>query len=376
MSVNNEPLKIQKRLLQFNNLPIAYGEINEQSYTASFKGGPTPYTNYQHGGYYMHLGEYGVLNVANFDATLVFDFKKIECGDKTRYARFIKRQLAKSGKLWAVQHGGEIIWANARVVSINESVAIATENTIRLSVTFELIDGYWVYAWKTRTFLAPYCSTRFIDIDDQYCFDYQEGTCDITGSANRCMPCFDVLPEVNTDGDYKPLCAYSFAQITESLGQRCPEQYHIRYDCKLESDYFCYDASWGEKYKLTNKNPVNETTINYCAKTDLPTQMVQIRLRGNFVNPTIAVNDDTMTINGEYPNGFMVVVGFGVGVGLYKKQSGSVENWDYQSSLIQNTTVTNIPYFEINPGRNTIKITGNKQDKKSFAYVKTVDITY
>lgn len=376
MTEQNTPLKIQKRLLQFNNLPISFGEIDDQTYTASFKGESVPYTNRQHGSYYQYFGEYGILNSANFDATLTFSFKDVACGDKPRYARFIKRQLAKSGKLWAVQNGGEVIWANARVLSVNESVALPGTNTIKLAVTFELIDGYWVYAWETRTFLAPYCVSRFIDFDDQYCWEYEGGRCDITGTVDRCLPCYKIETEVNTDADYKPLCSWTKAEITEYLGSKCPKQFHIRYDCDLEADYFCYDAAFGDKYKLSNRQAVNSTTINYCSRTDLPTNVIQIRLRGSFTNPTITVNDDKITLSGDYPNGTMVVVGFGVGIGKYVQDANNREKWTLSESLLNKATITNIPYFELNPGKNTITVTGNEMDKPSYVYVKPLEITY
>ena len=375
MSDVNKSLKVYKRLLQFNNLPIPFGEIQEQTYTASFKGTSTPYTNHQHGNYYGHLGEYGVLNAAQFDATLSFDFKKIACGDKPRYARFIKRQLARSGKLWAVQNGGEIIWANARVLSVNESIASVGEDKITLSVTFELIDGYWVYAWKTRTFLAQYCPSRFINFDNEYCWSYEDARCDITGK-DRCLPCFTVEPEVPVDAEYKPLCSWSRTEITNLLGARCPQQFHIRYDCGLEKNFFCYDAGWGDKYRLKNRDAVNETTISFCSMTDLPSTAVQIRLRGVFVNPTITVNNDTVTLKGTYDKNTMIVAGFGVGIGLYQRKAGTVGEWNYVRSIIPDAKVTNIPYFEIVPGKNTVKITGNQLDKKSFVYIKPLEITF
>lgn len=377
MSEQNLPLKIQKRLLQFNNLPIAYGEIDEQTYTASFKGEVQAYTNHQHGGYYPHLGEYGVLNVSQFDATIVFSFKDIACGDKPRYARFIKRQLAKSGKLWAVHNGGEIIWANARVVSVNESVAVPGDNTVRMAVTFELIDGYWVLAWKTRTFIAPYCVSRFINFDDQYCWSYEDAKCDITGQ-DRCLPCFKYEPELNTDADYKPLCSYSRSELSDMLAGRCPQQFHIRYDCDLEKQWFCYDASWGNKYRMTNKNRYNTTTIDFCSMTDLPTNLIQIRLRGNYTDPTIRVNDDEVTVKGVFPEGTALFVGFGVGVGRLQRRDDADGRFDYRyvGSEINNATMTNIPYFQLNPGKNTISISGNAQDRPSFAYIKPIEITF
>lgn len=363
--------------MQFNNLPIAYGEIDEQTYTVSFKGESQSYTNYQHGSYYPHLGEYGVLNSSQFDATIIFNFKDIACGDKPRYARFIKRQLAKSGKLWAVHNGGEIIWANARVTSINESVAVPGDNTVRLSVTFELIDGYWVIAWKTRTFLAPYCVSRFINVDDQYCWTYEDATCDITGQ-DRCLPCFEYQDEIPTTADYKPLCAYPKSELTEMLAGRCPKQYHIKYDCDLEKDWFCYDAAWGDKKELDNEDRYNSTEINFCSMTDLPTQLVQIRLRGVFTNPTITVNGEKVSVNGDYPEGTALVVGFGVGISRWQRRNNTDGRFDYQyvRSELNNATVDNIPYFELNPGPNKIVITGNAQDKKSFAYIKPIEITF
>lgn len=383
MSEINAPIRVHKRLLQFNNIPIAFGEIDETTYTASFKGETQLYTNYQHGGYYGHLGEYGVLNTSNFDATLLFDFKQIGCTDKARYARFIKRQLSHSGKLWAVQNGGEIVWANARVVSIHDANAVNDIDCLRLDVTFEIIDGYWVLAWKTRTFMAPYCPNRFINFDEQYCWQYDDAKCDITGKEDRCLPCFTIEEEPNNDADYKPLCAWSRLDMINLFGARCPSQMHFRYDCDLEADWFCYDASWGSKYKLKNSEQplANITEIQHCILSDLPTNMIQIRLVGSFVDPTIEVNGDKMTIEGTYPEGAMLVVGFGAGVSYWKAKkvaNPDVNNKDFElvETIMKKTTVTNVPYFELNPGKNIIKVTGNARDKKSFIYVKQVDITF
>lgn len=382
MSINSTPTRVHKRLLQFNNLPIAFGEIDETTYTAAFKGETQPYTNHQHGGYYAHLGEYGVLQTSQFDASLYFDFKKVACADKPRYARFIKRQLARSGRLWAVQNGGDVIWANARVLSIHDANAVQEIDCLKLDVTFELIDGYWVLAWKTRTFMAPYCPDRFTNFDEQYCWQYDDAKCDITGK-DRCLPCYRIEPEPNNDGEYKPLCSWSRKELTEIFGARCPSQMHIRYDCDLEQEWFCYDVSWGDKYKLKNTNQAkqNITEIEYCTLTDLPTDMVQVRLVGAFKDPVIEINGDRMEIKGDFPEGSMIVAGFGMGVSFWKAKKETnvyVNNKDFEflGSGLQNTTVTNVPYFELNPGKNIVKVTGNVRDKKSFVYVKCVEITF
>lgn len=376
MSERNAPLRVQKRLLQFNNIPFLYGEITEQTYTVAFKGESIPYTNSQHGSYYPHMGEYGVLQASQFNATITFDFKDIACGDKPRYARFIKRQLARSGKLWAVQNGGEVIWANARVLNINESVADGGRNTVKMVIAFELVDGFWRYAWGTRTFIAPYCTTRFTNFDDQYCWEYEDGKCDITGQ-DRCIQCHDIVPEAKVTSDYRPLCSYSRAELTDMLGSLCPKQFHILYDCDLEREYFCNDAAFGDKYRLQDKQQQNTTTIDYCSRTDLPTTMLQIRLVGDFnTPPTITVNGETMSINHTWANPNMVVAGFGTGVSYWTATPNRKKTWEYGYSILPKTTVVNIPYFEIKPGHNTITVTGNQMDKYSYVYIKPVEITF
>ena len=110
--------------------------------------------------------------------------------------------------------------------------------------------------------------------------------------------------------------------------------------------------------------------------TDLPTNMIQIRLRGYFTDPTITVNGETMKISGTYPTGTTIVVGFGTGVSVWKNSQQYPLRWEYDSSILNKVSITNIPYFEINPGKNTIVITGNKQDEPSFAYIKPVEITF
>ena len=119
---NKNSLRVHKRLLQYNQLPFAFGEINNPSYSIAFKGEIQAYTNAAHGGYYPSLNDWGKLETSTFSADISLDFKDVECDEKVRYFRFIKRQFSKSGKLFATQGGNEIIWTNVRAATINEVV--------------------------------------------------------------------------------------------------------------------------------------------------------------------------------------------------------------------------------------------------------------
>lgn len=135
-------IRLQKRLLQFNNLVFPFGGVITSSYTSSFKGESVDYMNALHGSYYPNFTSWGKLQSSEFEAEITLDFSILGCeGDYVRYLRFIKRELARPGKLWAVQGGTEIIWTNARVLSINEDIDPTSLDTLHLNIRFELMSS-------------------------------------------------------------------------------------------------------------------------------------------------------------------------------------------------------------------------------------------
>lgn len=406
--MSNRPVRIQKRLLQFNQVPFAFGEITDPSYSISFKGESQPYTNNAHGSYFPTLGESGILQASTFRANFDIDFREIACEDKVRYARFIKRELAKSGKLWCAQNATEILWTNARVVDISEEVDDpGTRDMFRFSCTFELIDGFWRMAKRTRTFLCEYCPNRFEDFDENYCVDLYDyyGVCDETGTSS-CLPCdYNDYTEPKYEGcDWRPLCYFPLynervktttttdsngekvtkkeiiKSIYDMFGVNCSNQMYIRYDCQLEADYFCYDGSWGRKWRLLSNKDENTTNITFCSRTDLPTNMVRVRLVGDFVNPEVTINGDTVRIPTDGVMYGIITIGFGTEVWrsldyrdpLYKDSNGNPRVADL-SHLAERT---NTPMFELKAGKNEITVKGNVYHKDAFIYVDSVDITW
>lgn len=382
-TTNHRPLRVQKRLLQFNNIPFAFGEVLNPSYTATFKGETQAYTNATHGGYFPSLGEYGKLQTSQFDAEIDFNFKGVECDDKVRYARYIRREFAKSGKLFATQSGNEIVWTNARVISINEIMDSPTQvDVIRFNVSFELIDGYWRVANRTRAFLCEYCPNNFYEFDPAYCFDATDylGQCDPRGTS-RCIPCEIKMYQPNNAPacDWKPLCNFSAAQLSQMFGQNCSNRWFIDYSCEKEKNYFCFDAPWGKKYNLDARSSDNTTVIEYCSKTDLPTTFVRVRLAGVFSNPTIQINDDILAWDPSTDSvitpaaGGVLTAGFGPEVKLsYDRRDPDKNTVD----VTRNFTRTNTPVFQLKPGYNKIIVTGNQRRESSQLYVEEIALTY
>lgn len=409
LSERNAPLRAHKRLLQFNDLPFVMGEISNQTYTATFKGETQAYTNAAHGGFFPTFGEFGKLETSEFSATVQISFKDIDCENKTHYARFIKRQLARSGRLWAVQSGNEIIYANARVTSINEEVESVTDtDVLALNITFELIDGYWIIAPTTRTFLCDYCPTKFQSIDPYYCWEIPElaQQCDETGTS-RCYPCLASLfhPIEVTSCDAKPLCSYKYSDLATMLGAKCPNQYYIQYSCELEANYFCFDVSWGNKNRLysNNVNNQNVTRINFCSRTDLPTDFVRVRLAGNWTNGKITIRHLKPSVlhdpnYSDHSDSFMddkylidqVVIGtasqpFNVGQAVVTVGYGIRAYYSYNDKHPDETIIeipasqiqrTNAPFFQLAPGVNVFEISGNNYNEDAFAYFNPIEITF
>lgn len=379
--MNNNPLRYQKRVLQFGNLPFLYGETTSQNLTNGFKGSTQVYTNNAHGGYYPNLSDSGKLDVSELEVRLAISLKEVDCSDRARYSAFIKRQLAQPAKLWAVQNGTQLIWTRARAVTVGEVVDTQTlTDYVIFDVTFELIDGYWVIAKRTRTFLCEYCPSRFVDFMPGYCVTEEEldGNCDETGTS-KCFPCLGKLlkPPVYVGCQGEALCKYSAEQLAQMFSAPCPNSYFINYSCELEAQRFCKDATYGTKHSLSAGQQDNTTTIMHCCRSDLPTSFVRVRLNGDFVNPSVTINGDTVQIgsmlNTKNLTGF-TTIGFNESQ-IYNSLSNQDADDDIMD-LLSASSRTNTPMFELKPGTNEIIVTGNVYNKSAYVYIESVDITY
>lgn len=396
--MSNRPVRTQKRLLQFNGVPFAFSEVSDLEYAISTKGESQPYTNNTHGSYFPTLGESAKLETSTLRATVDFDFRKISCENKIRYARFIKRQLLTSGKLWAVQNAVELLWTNARVVDITEAIDDPnTRDMLRMDITFELIDGYWRMAKPTRTFLCDYCPNRFEDFDPDFCNDMYDyyGVCDSSGIGN-CMPCdLNLERRPQFEGCYwQPLCYYPLynprrssqidpnnrSNIIEKLvparydmfGVNCSNQYYIKYDCELEKERFCYDASWGRKFRIDTSTAGKPFTFSYCSRTDIPTDKVKVRLVGKFTNPKVWINGDYVKI--EQVTGPMAVIGYGpiTYSSTDEKDTDLEQRYDLQNW----TKRSNTPAFEVHAGKNCVTVEGADFGENCLVYIDSQDITW
>lgn len=369
-------IRLQKRLLQYNNLVFSFADITASSYTSSFKGESVPYTNALHGSYYPNFGAWGKLNTSEFEAEVEINFADLGCdSDYVRYLRFIKRELARSGKLWAVQGGTEIVWANARVLSVNETITPGDTDVLHLTIQFELIDGFWILASNTRTFITKYTTPDFVDFDENYCYSLQDMTGACSSNGNTCLPCNKIAQDPYPNNiHYDPLCKFSKQELLEMFSKACPNSYAFRYDCEMEAESFCYDVAWGEKKRLNKSgmNYGNSTSFDFCSRTDIPTELVRVTLVGSFENPTVTINGRTVTIQGSFDNQAITI-----GEGLEVYLSNDIRHpYDNTMSLLDQTTFSGVPYFQMNPGINHITVSGNEYNKNSFIYVKPVDITF
>ena len=137
---------------------------------------------------------------------------------------------------------------------------------------------------------------------------------------------------------------------------------------------FCYDVAWGEKKRLnkTGMNYGNSTTFDFCSRTDIPTELVRVTLVGSFENPTVTINGRSVTIRGSFSNQAITI-----GEGLEVYLSNNIKDpYSATTSLLDQTTFSGVPYFSMNPGLNTVTVTGNEYSKNSFVYIKPIELTY
>lgn len=366
------------RLLQYNNLPLSFALLDEQdySYLATTKGESYEYTNGIHGAYYPWYGEQETIEASNVDFTVKYDLKNLPITGSTntlsQFLHWAKRNIYRSGKIWAVNAAGQLVYNRARLISQNDISARRTRSCLYLDISLELIDGVWTLANRYTTFLADFCLERFSDYDTEFCPVLPPGQCGVTGQS-RCLACDPKieLPEKNLVEGFRPVCEFTQSQLVEMLSKYCPDNVYISEDPDLYKDRFCYDVKYGTKTALNSEFVNNETKWNFCLSTDLTSYEGKIVLIGTFTNPEVIVNGKSVKIYDTFENTAIVIDNNG---DIYEAEIKDLTQ--RKRNLLSISTVTGgMPYFDFLPNANEIIVKGNATNIQSFAYVDPVEIT-
>lgn len=297
-------MRMEKRLLQINDLVIdSYDMVDSLNFSVTTKVQTTSY-NFGNGSY-VPIQTNGSLDVEEQQVSLTIqvDAKKIRCSERPLYKGYILENLLKPGKIWALE-GTRILWAYFILNDYSESYdgglyAISMD----ISVTFP--EGVWHYAHPYQTFLKPYNSCDF-NLCSQYReIDYCKAACGVCG--NDCLPkhqdkgCCDCDCEF-LDRDASLAC-FDKKEL-QRLYKTCHSSYQIIEHCSAGLKIFGDDAFYGTK--ICNQPPDRFIAGKIYSDTIKDTKNVTIRIKGQFSDPIITFNHNTIRILGEF-NGILTL---------------------------------------------------------------------
>lgn len=293
-----------KKYVQYNDLPFdAYDMLaSYDDTTASFKTSSSSYT-FKHGSYYGLQKEYGLISQGSVSFTLKVNMKRLQCEDRNNFIRWMKGELTKSGKLWAVQNE-ELIWAYA--IPDNISQADSADNFAEFDVDLILPEGIWHKADKLKTFLVAY------DICDwSACHEYK--TIDPCAEEEECCVCMhgsestDSCCDCDAVEKENALCYFNDMQSFYGCGG---SGYRIIYNCMMAEQLFINEKrkELGQKLCSNICSPLIAGPIY--SETDIPTESYTMILDGKYIDPEITINGNTNTLKGEY-DGQLIISGDG-----------------------------------------------------------------
>ena len=293
----------EKRYLQFNNLVFdGYDMISDYDEPISYKGSSADYS-YGHGSYRPLKREYGLVGERQVSMTISIKTKKVPCEYREFYVRFAEQELQRHGRLWAIKNN-EILWAYAVVGNIRP-INNMKHDIVEWSVEFIIPSGVWYKADKLKTFVLPYDVCTFME-----CKGYKKiDPCEEKKTSGDC--CIDCLTEValkKANYDERCFCCcvdticpdMALCYHTNELQgfYSCDVPYQLVYDCK-KAEQFNDGEPLGQRI-CTNDTCSNIIAGRFYSETDIPTEEIQITIKGVMHNPAITINGNTNVINGDY----------------------------------------------------------------------------
>lgn len=347
-----------RRFIQYNDLVFDGTESirSAPSETVTTKYYSTDYLLKD--GSYVATGEQLLLKESRLTldleiATVGWDLDTVKA-----HVDFIREQLVKRGKLWAIDTGGTIIWADAILTSYTPTHEWKRNDKgyIIFQIEFFIPSGKWNKADGKTTFLVEYslcsftqtlancftntdcpnCEDRAL-FDETHCNDCQKACCGI-GSAI-------------------PLCdAEEFYQ--DELFEKCGSGWRIIHNCELGRDKYGEEALWGQQICDMCTNEV--FSAQFYADTALDTSDITITLEGEFKDPEININDTHVRLEGEFNDGYLRISSNGK-VSTFSNPVSSDCNVKKVSN--QGLTLCEHKFWTIHRGVNQITVRGVKSEQ-------------
>lgn len=357
-----------KRYIQFNDLVFSgTGSIDEQTESISLRENKTSRT-FANGSYVSNTSEVSL--VADNAISLKIALPTNNWSEEHIQAHydFIMEQLMTPGKLWAIQTGMQLVWANCYVTSIqpNKQWVVTDDDYLVFSIELDNPDGVWYKADETKVYLEPYDTCDFLDMKAS-CLGQSRFCCSEPILCNTyCECCEDKCADMC---DMVDLCsAQSDISFMNDFFEECNSRWRVVYNCeKAKKD--------GKNLADLYPHTICDGCINdvfsgsFMSTTVLPSSKWSIAIMGIFKDPIIRLNHAEVAIKGEY-NGVLAIdytgrIKFG--------KSWECMEFDYKEIPLNMLKLcANRPV--VKKGRNDVSILGVVKDFACF-YINYESVT-
>ena len=286
-----------RKYVQFNDWVFdSYDTIDSAKYKVGTKTVSHEYS-YGHGNYIgaTQLGQF--FTEGELSLSVDIDYGLYRKEDRRFVLNFIKQNVYKHGKLWAIQDD-KIMWAWAYIEEMSEEYE-RWKHHYTFDIDFKLWEGIWHVADLTDLFLLPYDACDLAEKNDFQVVDNCEMDCCASCSTKykeTCAECVSDCLDVENSACIL-LSGNNRAEILNNF-MNCGKSYRIVMDCSKGSDLLG-DRALGHKIC---KDGFCKSAIagRFYSDTFVDTQNVSITLSGHWQDPLININGDKLLIKGEY----------------------------------------------------------------------------
>ena len=343
-----------KRFIQYNDLVFDGTESINSAPSFSIS------TKYYSEKYLLKNGDYvasddePLLNSYTISLDLAIRTSTWDLYQAQSHVDFIKEQLIHRGKLWAIDTGGQLVYANAilNTYSPTNEWTLGFDGYIQFTCEFNIYEGVWHKAKGEVTWLVPYNFCSFINIKSN-CYVNKDCTaCElpsqiVDGTCNDCeLGCCELKDAIS-------LCEMT-PELYKAFYKECSSDYRVVHNCELGRETFGDERMLGEAYCDTCLD--GQISYTFISDTVLNSKHNRITLYGSFKDPEITINDIKVKLNGVYNQGYITIDSNGkiyTYNDLKELKCGEAKEVDYNT-----LTFCDNEWWTIHSGANQITIRG------------------
>lgn len=356
MSGNYDNIVKPKRYIQFNDLVFSgVKSIGNQSESLSLRESKTSRT-FSHGSYVANRGEVSYVSDNSISLEVALQTSKWGEDHVKAHYEFILQQLMTPGKLWAIQTGLQLVWANCYVTSIqprNEWV-ITDDNYLVFNIELDNPDGVWYKANDLNIFLEPYDQCDFLEMKAS-CLGKDRFCCNANMNCSKACECCE--GQCKSMCDMVGLCEMrSNVQFMNDFFDECNSKWRVVYNCEMAK-------LSGRRLADLYPHAICDTCVNdtlsgsFMSHTVLPSGKWNVAVMGDLKDPEFFLNDQQISVKGEYKGVFILSH---TGEMKFARSWECIE-YDYDTVDIANLKLC-VSSPKVKAGRNNISVSGITSD--------------